>query len=129
MRIKTYSILIAFVVVFLSCSKDEDFIIISPVDIRFVHEDGSDIGINECISPNEKYGVKITTNSLGNGKYKVIEINYTINGNVRSMTFLQEGSQIDPVTLIDGMNTVQIVESGYTSNLYYVEQDDFQLVE
>jgi hypothetical protein len=129
MKIKMYSILITFVVLFLSCSKDEDFTSISPANITFVHLDGSAIGINECISPNEKYGVKITTTSTGNGKYKVQKVDYTFNGNLRSMTFLQEGSQIDPITLIDGMNTVQIVETGYTSNLYYVAQDDFQLVE
>jgi hypothetical protein len=45
------------------------------------------------------------------------------------MTFLKEGAQINPVTLIDGLNTIQIVESGYTSNIYFVKQDDFELVE
>ena len=129
MKIKTYSILILLLMVLLSCSKDEDFKIISPANISFVHIDGSQIGINECINPNESYGVMIRTTSSGSGKYKVIKVDYTFNGVLRTMTFLLEGTQINPVTLIDGMNTVQIVESGYSSNLYYAEQDPFELVE
>lgn len=129
MKIKTYSILITFLIVFLSCSKDEDFTIISPANISFVHEDGSEIGIQECVNPNENYGVMIRTTSSGSGKYKVIKVDYTLNGVLHTMTFLKEGTQTNPVILVDGVNTAQIVESGYSSALYYVAQDDFELVE
>ena len=115
--------------VFLSCSKDEEFTIISPANISFVHENGAEISINECVNPEGKYAVKIETISQGSGKYKVISVDYTVNGVLKTMTFLKEGVQINPVTLIDGMNTIQIVESGFTSNIYFVKQDDFELVE
>lgn len=129
MKIIIDSILIALLVAFVGCSKEEDFTIISPENISFIHENGTDISINECINPDGKYAVKIETISEGSGKYKVISVDYTVNGVLKTMTFLKEGAQIDPVTLIDGMNTIQIVESGYTSNIYYVKQDDFELVE
>ena len=129
MKIKIYSILITFLVVFLSCSKDEEFTIISPANISFVHENGTDISINECINPDGKYAVKIEVTAQGSGEYKVISVDYTVNGFLKTMTFLKEGVQIDPVILIDGMNTIQIVETGYTSNIYFVKQDDFELVE
>jgi hypothetical protein len=129
MKIKIYSILITFLMVFLSCSKDEDFRIILPANISFVHENGAEISINECVNPEGKYAVKIETTSQGFGEYKVISVDYTVNGVLKTMTFLKEGAQINPVTLIDGLNTIQIVESGYTSNIYFVKQDDFELVE
>jgi hypothetical protein len=129
MKIKIYSILITFLMVFLSCSKDEDFRIISPANISFVHENGAEISINECVNPEGKYAVKIETTSQGFGEYKVISVDYTVNGVLKTMTFLKEGAQINPVTLIDGLNTIQIVESGYISNIYFVKQDDFELVE
>lgn len=130
MKIKTYSIFIVLLLlVFLGCSKDEEFTIISPANISFVHENGTEISIDECINPEGKYAVKIETTAQGSGKYKVISVDYTVNGVLKTMTFLKEGSQINPVTLLDGLNTVQIVESGYTSNLNFVAQGEFQLVE
>ena len=129
MKTKIYTIFIALLLVFISCSKDEEFITISPANISFVHEDGTDIPINECINPDGKYAVKIETKAEGSGTYKVISVDYTINGVLRTMTFLKEGAQINPITLIDGLNTVQIVESGYTSNLNFVAQSEFELVE
>jgi hypothetical protein len=118
-----------FIVVFLSCSKEEEFKTISPANISFVHTDGTEISINECINPDGKYAVQIKTTSEGSGKYNVISVDYTVNGVLKTMTFLSEGTQINPVTLIDGLNTVQIVESGYSSNLYFTAQGEFQLVE
>lgn len=115
-------------IMLLGCSKEEEFTIISPADISFVHEDGSDISINECINPSGKYAVKIRTTAEGNGKYKVINVDYTINGTLHSMTFLSEGSQIIPVNLIDGKNTAQVTGSSLTSNIFYVAQGDFELV-
>ena len=129
MKIKIAIIFITFLLVFVSCSKDEEFTIISPANISFVHENGTELTINECINPEGKYAVKIETTAEGSGKYKVISIDYTINGVLKTMTFLKEGAQVNPVTLLDGLNTVQIVESGYTSNLNFVAQGEFQLVE
>lgn len=125
---RLYSIVIIVLIVILGCSKEEEFTIISPANISFVHEDGSEISINECIRPSGKYAVKIRTTAEGNGKYKVINIDYAVNGSLYSMTFLSEGSQIIPVNLIDGKNTAQIAGSSLTSNIYFVAQGDFELV-
>lgn len=129
MKIKQFGILITLLMVFLSCSKDEEFTIISPTNISFVHEDGSKISINECINPNGKYAVLIETTSKGNGKYKIIVVEYTVNGALYSMTFLKEGAQICPITLAAGQNTAQISGSALTSNIQYIAQGDFELVE
>ena len=129
MKLKVYTFFLVFLVVFVSCSKDEDFKTISPANISFVHQDGTEISINECINPNGKYAVKIKTTSQGSGKYKVISVDYTVNGFLKTMTFLKEGTQLNPVTLIDGLNTAQIVESGYSSNIYFTAQGEFELVE
>lgn len=129
MKIKIYIIVFTAFLVFSGCSKEDKSIIISPSSISFVHEDGTIIATDECINPDGKYAVKIETTSEGSGEYEVIRVDYTINGDLYTMTFLEEGVQINPVTLLDGENTAQIVESGFTSNINFVKQDEFQLVE
>ena len=44
-----------------------------------------------------------------------------------SMTFMRSGTQINFVSLVEGLNITQIVESGYVATINYVLQDDFEL--
>lgn len=41
---------------------------------------------------------------------------------------MRSGTQINFVSLIDGLNIAQIEESGYVATINYVLQDDFELV-
>ena len=115
--------------VFVSCSKDEEFKTIFPSSINFIKEDGSFITSNDCIDPSSKYGVLIETQSEGEGTFQPTKIEYTVNGVSHSMTFMRSGNQINFVSLINGLNIAQIAESGYVATINYVLQDDFELVE
>ena len=128
MKIKQYCILIVIVMFFFGCSSDDDHTPVPP-KISFVHADGSKIADNECISPSVKYAIKIEINSIYNKKAKPVRIDYSVNGVLYTMTFSNNGSQINPITLVDGNNMAQIVGSEYKVNLKYIDQGDFKLVE
>ncbi|WP_281233897.1 hypothetical protein [Flavobacterium gelatinilyticum] len=131
MKIKQYYILAAAAFVFFSCSDDKERepeeIAISAQSISFVHADGSKIAENECISPNVKYGIKIETSHADVNR--PFRVDYTVNGVVYSMTFTTALSQVNPVTLSNGVNAAQIVGSNHKAVLTYIDQGDFELVE
>jgi len=129
MKIKLYSILITVLVLFSGCSKDEEFTTIFPSEISFVKEDGSLLLVGDCINPANRYGVLIKTLDEGQGAFKTTKVEYTVNGVSYSMTFMRSGTQINFVSLVNGLNIAQIVESGYVATINYVLQDDFELVE
>lgn len=120
---------IAILVLLTACSKDEEFITISPLKIDFVKEDGSLISPGDCISPNDKCSVQIQAVAKGKGGFKVTTVEYTVNGAMRSMVFMRGGTQKHPVNLSDGVNIAQLIENGYIATVNYIIQDDFELVE
>ncbi len=128
MKLKIYSILIIIFMLFLGCRKEE-FTIISPINISFVHADGSQILEGECITPDNDYAILIETSSSGVGFVKVLRVDYTFNGALQTMTFLKDGDQINPVTLVSGINTAQIIESETSTSIVFVNQGDFELIE
>ncbi|WP_269235997.1 hypothetical protein [Flavobacterium flavigenum] len=126
MKIKQYYILAFVMFLFLACSDYEERNIYA-TSISFVHADGSKLSENECISPNVKYGIKIETNfSDINRPFRV---DYSVNGVVYAMTFTENTSLVNPITLINGNNAAQIVGTDHKAVLKYVEQGDFELVE
>jgi hypothetical protein len=127
MKIKQYSILILFMVVFFGCSHYDDEITIVPQSISFVHADGSKISENECISPYVKYGIKVETNYVDVNR--PFRVDYSVNGVVYTMTFTSSTSQVNPVTLTNGDNSAQIIGSNYKAVLRFIDQGDFELVE
>lgn len=129
MKHKSYSILIAFIIVLSSCSKDEQFKTITPASIAFVHEDGSALLQGECVNPNTNYALLIKTNSEGNGAFKPTKIEYTLNGVPFIMSFMSDGQQFNPIKLIDGPNKAEIVGSSYKAAIYFNTHDNFELVE
>lgn len=127
MKIKSYYILALVMFLFLGCSDHEEPINIYPQSISFVHADGSKISESECISPNVKYAIKIETNHVDINR--PFRVDYSVNGVVYTMTFALNISEINPITLVNGTNTAQIIGSNHTTVLNYVDQGDFQLVE
>lgn len=126
MKIKQYYILAFVMFLFLACSDYEERNIYAK-SISFVHADGSKLSENECISPNVKYGIKIETNfSDINRPFRV---DYSVNGVVYAMTFTENTSLVNPITLINGNNAAQIVGTDHKAVLKYIEQGDFELVE
>lgn len=121
------SMAILFLVLFSNCKKDE--ITLSANSINFIHEDGSLITQSECINPNENYAILIETEAEGEGNFKAITIDFTVNGFLHSMTFTRDGIQKIPITIIDGQNTAQIVSTEHSCELFCVVQGDFELVE
>lgn len=122
------SFLIAVLIAFSSCSKDDDFKTITSESIAFVHEDGSPIAKNECINPSTKYAIAINTNSIGKGAFQDTKILYTLNGFLDIMTFTKDGQQLKVIQLIDGNNVAEIVDSNFKASLYFNSHDNFELV-
>lgn len=129
MKYKLYKVLIAFIIVISSCSKDEQFKTITATSIDFVHEDGSVIEQNECINPNTNYAIIIKTNSTGDGVFKATKVEYTLNGVPYIMTFMSDGKQLNPIKLIDGYNQAEIIGTSYKAYIYFNTHNNFELVE
>ena len=128
MKNVTFSFLIVLMTAISSCSKDDDFKIITPASINFVHEDGSPIAQNECINPTTKYALLIKTNSSGKGAFKATTIEYTLNGTPNVITFSNDKQQLIGVKLIAGYNIAEIVKSDYRAILYFNSHENFELV-
>jgi hypothetical protein len=79
MKQKSYSVLIAFIIVLSSCSNTDEFKTIAPASIAFVHADGSALLQGECINPKINYAVLIKTKSEGSGIFKSTKVEYTLN--------------------------------------------------
>jgi hypothetical protein len=129
MKSNLYILIMAILILFTGCSKDEEFIEILPSEINFVKENGSFLTMDDCIDPNEKYYVSIKTTAVGEGSFKPTRVDYTVNGISYSMTFMRAGTQINAIALVKGLNIAQIVESGYVATINYAIQDEFELVE
>ncbi|MFK5889460.1 MAG: hypothetical protein QM486_01875 [Flavobacteriaceae bacterium] len=111
----------------MGCSKE--FTTISPVSISFVHADGTAILEGECIKPDIDYAILVETTTSGVGETKMLRVDYTFNGDLKTMTFLNGEKQLNPVKLINGTNTAQIVGSDKISHITFIDQGDFELVE
>jgi hypothetical protein len=129
MKQKSYSVLIAFIIVLSSCSKEDEFKTIAPASIAFVHADGSALLQGECINPKTNYAVLIKTNSEGSGIFKSTKVEYTLNGVPFIMSFMSDGQQLNPIKLIDGENKAEIVGTTYKAYLSLNTNTNFELVE
>lgn len=129
MKQKLYNILIAFIIVLSSCSKEEEFKTIAPTSIAFVHADGSALQLNECINPNTNYAVLIKTNAAGTGDFKSTKVEYTLNGVPHIMSFVRDGEQYNAIKLVGGTNKAEVVGTPYKAYLHFTTNTNFELVE
>ncbi|PIA82003.1 hypothetical protein BFR04_11910 [Gaetbulibacter sp. 4G1] len=137
MQTKYYYIIIIILCFVLGCSKNDDnpapppvtVESFDPVSIEFVHEDGTGITANDCITPDEAYAIQITTTKNNNGNTAVSKIEYTINGAIYSMSFTAAGTKRNPIVLVDGRNVAELSSTGTSTEVNYIEQGDFELVD
>jgi hypothetical protein len=117
---------------FSSCKKDKiiapEISTLSIVDIAFVYENGSNIEAGACINPNTNYAIAITTKSQGLGTPKESIVKYVFNGNISEISFLNEGTKIKKIALINGLNVAQIIENKQETKLVLKLQTDFEQV-
>ncbi|AUP81275.1 hypothetical protein [Flavivirga eckloniae] len=136
MRTKYYYITIIILCFVLGCSKNDDDPVpppatvesFDPVSIEFVHEDGTGITANDCITPDEAYAIQITTTKNSSGTTKVSKIEYTINGALYSMSFSEAGTKRNPIVLVYGRNVAELSSTGTSNEVNYIEQGEFELV-
>ncbi|WP_299438652.1 hypothetical protein [uncultured Aquimarina sp.] len=132
MNIKTYISVIVLFILFSNCSNDDAVSIttIEPTSINFIKEDGSILTLFDCINPNETYAVEIRVKGEGAGEVQNTVIEYTINGLAYSMTFDRVETQSNQITLIEGENVAQLVNTVFLAKISYVKApSEFELVE
>jgi hypothetical protein len=129
MNFKVYIFLIFAFAIFFSCSEGDEVEKIVPVEISYVHEDGSPILAGECINPDSKYAIAITTKlNKKRSADKPTNVLYTVNGIEHVMTFFDHDTQLNSVVLVNGINQAQIVGTEYKAQISYYSHDDFELV-
>ena len=125
-------LLLMILALFSSCKKDKiiapEISTLSIVDIAFVYENGSNIEAGACINPNTNYAIAITTKSQGLGTPKESIVKYVFNGNISEISFLNEGTKIKKIALINGLNVAQIIENKQETKLVLKLQTDFEQV-
>ena len=132
MNNKLYICIVLALVVLSGCSKDEEeeeFRTFSPSAINFINKEGALISGNDCVDPNNEYLIEIKVNAVGSGTSQPTRVEYTINGALYSMTFADDQSKTNPIILVEGENIAQLVESGFSSSVFRINQGDFELVE
>ncbi|MDH7444697.1 hypothetical protein [Aquimarina sp. 2201CG14-23] len=132
MKIKSYIFVIIICILFSNCSNDETVPVttIVPKSIAFVKQDGTAISLFDCINPNENYAIMIRVDGEGEGEVRTTTVEYTINGIIYSMTFNKIESQLNQITLAEGENIAQLVDTGFIAKITYITAPaEFELVE
>lgn len=125
MKITTYSAIILFVALFVSCSKDSVLQVADP-EIAFVYEDGREIADGECANSASRFALKVTLSGQNNNP---TIISYTLNNIVYRVTFTNTTVVRIPLTLIEGENTAQLIGSDVVRKITLVSQEGFQLID
>ena len=128
MKYKLCIVSIGLFLIFISCTNQQEFKTIIPNKIAFVHENGTPILSNECINPNTRYAIAISTKGEGNGSFTPINVAYSINGVPYSMLFTSDGTQLYNIVLVDGINKAEITATSYNTKLNFNTHTEFEIV-
>lgn len=131
MKTKYFILMIACSLAIFGCKNDDDTLstfMTTESNIEIVLQDGTEISESGCIDPSLNYAVKITVAQDGNGVLEPTIINYTVNGNTASTTFVNLEPKLIGLTLIEGQNTVQLQNSGISDSVFVFETPEFELV-
>ncbi len=128
---KACILVIILAIIFSNCSNDDrpESTIVKPTSISIVKADGTFISVFDCVNPSEKYSVLIKVEGEGGGPVEKSVVEYTLNGELYSMTFNRVEDQMNQITLIEGENIIQLVATGFIAKVSYVTQGEFELVE
>ncbi|WP_369995173.1 hypothetical protein [Winogradskyella sp.] len=133
---KSRFIFLVMILMLISCSSDDNGNsngnnqnTLTPIAIKIVFSDGTNISENQCLSDQFEYAVEIETIDNTNGTFVVTQIDYTFNGELFSMSFSSPGVLRNPLNLVNGENQVQLLGTGDLDMVRFVEQDPYSLVE
>ena len=109
------------------CQKEGSFPTINMEQIAFVYEDGKPIEAGACIKPTTNYAIAITIKLTGNPDGKAVSVKYSLNGVADEISFISGGTKIKKVTLINGLNVAQTIETKQEARIILNIQE-FELV-
>lgn len=126
-----YLYVIALVLFFSNCSKDNDEppSVLMVDNIEFIYQDGQIIMDNDCLNYDDKYAINIDVKKVGNADVVPIQISYTVNGELMNITVQNAGVIKVNITVIKGGNTVLILNTELSDTINVVKEGDFVLVE
>jgi len=131
MKILKY-LLVVVVLVIISCDSDDDNAaaptnpLLVATSINFVKANGNDLDTFTCAKFSDSYAVRVDARFEGDERPVATRLDFTVNGDIYSVTFSSNGSKLIPVNLIPGNNTAQISGSNiFSSTLFTVDQGDF----
>ncbi|MFC4635186.1 hypothetical protein ACFO3O_14840 [Dokdonia ponticola] len=124
----------------IACSNDDDTAPVIQMEeeevvnfvvnsIRFLDQDANVLSSSSCIDPSLEYFVQITVANNSDPNVVPTRVDYTFNGALSSVTFTNSNPIQTPVTLREGVNNVQLLSNGQTTNIFLVLPSEFEIVE
>ena len=115
------------VMTFASCQKESSYPVVNMEQIAFVYEDGKPIEAGACIRPTSNYAIAVTVKLTGNPDGKAVIVKYSLNGVADEISFVSGGTKIKKVTLINGINVAQTIETKQEARII-LDIQEFELV-
>ena len=127
MKSNFYIVLFVFIISALGCNKESSQPTLTTQSISFVYESGTPIETGACIKPTINYAIAITTKLNGTPNGSPISVRYTLNGVADEISFTNGGTLIKKVTLINGLNVAQTIETKQEAHIF-LDLQEFDLV-
>ena len=127
MKLIIYCLCWMLVMTFAGCQKDSSYPLVNMEQIAFVYEDGKPIEAGACIKPTTNYAIAITVKLTGNPDGKAVSVKYSLNGVSDEISFISGGTKIKKVTLINGLNVAQTIETKQEARII-LDIQEFELV-
>ncbi len=109
------------------CKKESSQPTLTAQSIAFVYENGTPIEPGACIKPTTNYAIAITTKLNGTSNGNPISVRYTLNGVADEISFTNGGTLIKKVTLINGLNVAQTIDTKQEAHIF-LDMQEFELV-
>ena len=109
------------------CKKESSQPTLTMQSIGFVYESGTPIEPGACIKPTTNYAIAITTKLNGTPNGNQISVRYTLNGVADEISFTNGGTLIKKVTLINGLNVAQTIDTKQEAHIF-LDMQEFELV-
>jgi hypothetical protein len=127
MKLSIHCLCWILVMTFTSCQKESSYPLVNMEQIAFVYEDGKPIEAGACIKPTTNYAIAITVKLTGNPDGKAVSVKYSLNGVADEISFVSGGTKIKKVTLINGLNVAQTIETKQEARII-LDIQEFELV-
>ena len=129
--------LIVLAITLIACSNDDDgspepeeeAINFIASRISFVDENATILTNNDCINPSLNYFVQIEVESMTSTGVEPTRVDYTFNNELFSVTFTTNTPIQAAITLREGVNSLQLLETGQSATISIVFPLEFEIVE